>query len=359
MKYLKIFALALFMVISCQPGKKFAFDDIEYIESFGEDETYIPSRLGHVVDLGIEGIQGFKIYGPYLIISSFNDAGQISILEKDSPYRLLGSFFPKGNGPGELVYPVLPNTMQFFTDGGGSVYAEFINGKSRQIRFDITRSIEEGRTVTEELGKTGLLAFDAINIGEYGVFYREMAPEKDAFTRYIIKDEERIVTKSMERLNSARIRNKEDDGSRFNVLYGRIVFDKATKTFAEVPGEINAVHLYSLDDSFAKTICFGKTMYDYNELADRDYGDRPRTTIWTQQYDEALMILYVDKTVEKYYTDETWRPSLITVYWDGSYISKANLPERVNQFDFDLDSFHLWAFDSDTETMYVYDVSNI
>ena len=57
MKYLKIFALALFMVISCQPGKKFAFDDIEYIESFGEDETYIPSRLGHVVDLGIEGIQ--------------------------------------------------------------------------------------------------------------------------------------------------------------------------------------------------------------------------------------------------------------------------------------------------------------
>ena len=138
-----------------------------------------------------------------------------------------------------------------------------------------------------------------------------------------------------------------------------MLYDGGKKIFAEVPGEINAVHLYSLDDSFAKTICFGEKLYDYNEVADREYENRPITATCVQQYEDFFVILYIDESMKDYYTDDTWRPSLIIVPWDGNDIRKLNMPDRVTSFDLDMDTFYLWAFDSDTETMYVYDVSKI
>lgn len=360
MRYPKVVVLLVIMLLaSCQQSGQYAFDDIEYLTSFGANQAFLPARSGSTINLEIAGIQGFKIFSRYLIVSSHNDAGQISVFEKDSPYRLLGSFFPKGNGPGELIYPVNPRTFQFFTDEDGTIYAVFNNGKSQLIRFDITHSIEEGRTVTVELEKTAALAFDVVDLKEDGCFYKEMTPEKDAFKRYIIKDGERFSTKSMEKLNAARIRNKVDDGTRFNVLYGSVLYDGGKKIFAEVPGEINAVHLYSLDDSFAKTICFGEKLYDYNEVADREYENRPITATCVQQYEDFFVILYIDESMKDYYTDDTRRPSLIIVPWDGNDIRKLNIPDRVTSFDLDMDTFYLWAFDSDTETMYVYDVSKI
>lgn len=352
--------VAMLFVLSCQPRVRFAFDDIEYITSFGSDERYLPTHTRSVIDLGIDGISSFKIYGPYLIVSSKDDKGQIKVLDKNAPYTLLGSFFPKGNGPGELIYPVPAGTFQYQTGEDGTVCAEFSDGTGKIIRFNITESVCEGRTVTEKVSDAGRLTFETVDLGEDGIFYKEMSPERDAQIRFIVRDGEKIVTRSMEKLNAPIIRNKVDDGTRFNVLSGQVFYNPRVKRFAETPGEINAVHMYSLDDSFAKTFCFGDKLYDFNEIADRDFANRPVTCVSSRAYDDFLVVLYLDGVTEReFQTDPSWRPSLLLILWDGSEVRKLNIPDRVDSFDVDFETLHIFAFDSDSETMYIYDASDV
>ena len=282
----------------------------------------------------------------------------ITILEKVAPYRKLGSFFKKGNGPGELLYPFLPSSFNYHTAEDGSIYAEIDNRAGKLIRFDITRSLQEGRTITEVIGETKNTTFSAIDLGEEGVFYKALSTERDAQTRYIVKGEQRIITKGMEKLNSARIKNKVDDGTRYNVLSGGVYYDPESKQFFETPGEINAFHVYSLDDTIAKTFCLGDKLYDYNEIADRDAADRPMTSICTRLYDYYLAILYLDIPARNYYLED-WSPALILYYWDTGGIVKAYLPDKVNCFDMDEETLSIYAFDSESESFYVYDVSGM
>lgn len=351
-----IFCIGLFC--SCQRSVPFAFEDIEYVTTF-DKETRIPQRLRSEVDFGVDGIRSFKIVDHYILVSSESKDGMVTVLEAEPPFHKLGSFFKKGNGPGELIYPFPTTGFNYAHDVDGELYAEFDNHAGKLIRFYVDRSIREGKTVSEVIGTTEKTSFDVINLGETGVFYKELTSEKDAQMRYIMKDGQKIVTKSMAILNAARIRNKGDDGSRFNVLSGSVKFDPASKVFAETPGSINAIHLYSLDDSFAKTFCFGTKMYDYNEIADLPSAERPLTSICTRQYEDFLAVLYLDVTKREFSLDDSWRPSIILLQWDGSYRLKIHLSERVDSFDIDFNTLRLFAFDSETETMYMYDMSEM
>lgn len=368
MRTFKIICLFLFAasLSSCHRYGVFSFDDIEYITDFGERDFVISEHSRKVIDLGIEGIHSLKVYGPYLFVSTYQEDGQLMIFEKKSPYRCLGKFFHKGNGPGELVYPVTPSSFVFNTDEDGRLTADFNSMSGHVVRFHVSESIAEGRTIVENLSGISRRTFSAVNLGEDGFFYKEMTDTKDAQIRYIVKDGEKIITKSMERLNSAVIRNKDDDGSRFNVLSGGVKYNSSLKRFAETPGEINAIHMYSLDDSYARTFCFGKKLYDFNEIADRESKDRPTTSICTRENDDFVMVLYVDATNYEYYTNENIKPSIIMLPWNGGAPNRIRLPDRLNAFDFDEEkdgyytvAANIYGYDSSTETIVVYDMMNM
>lgn len=350
--------MTLGLLCSCQRTAPFAFKDIEYVTTF-DKEARIPQRLRTEVDLGVDGIRSFKIVDQYILITAESKEGLITVLEAMPPFRKLGSFFKKGNGPGELVYPFPVASFNYAHDKNGDLYAEFDNHAGSLIRFCIDRSVREGKTVSEVIGKTERTTFEAINLGENGVFYKDLSPEKDAQIRYIIKGEQKIITQSMAVLNAARIKSKADNESRFNVLSGSVKYDPTNKVFAETPGSINAIHLYSLDDSFAKTFCIGTKMYDYNQIADLPSAERPLTSICTRQYEDFIAVLYLDVTKRDFSVDDTWHPSLILLQWDGSYWLKIHLSERVDSFDIDFNTLKLFAFDSETETMYMYDMSEM
>ena len=349
------FAIPLF----CQCGKqdRYAFPDISYLDSF-DIEASIADENSNILDLDLEGITGFKIYGPYLLISSESEKGMITILESKYPYTKLGSFFTRGNGPGELIYPFPPSGFIYHTDPDGTIYADLDNHAGKFIRFNISESVKEGRTMTEVIGSTEKLTFGVVDLGEDGIFYKELSPERDAQTRFIVRDGQRIVTKNMEVLNRARIKNTIDDGSRFNVLSGNVLYNPQLKCFAETPGQINAIHFFALDDSYAKTICIGKKLYDYNEIADRDEYYRPRTSICTRQFDDYIAVLYLDINAIEFSTDD-WRPALILFKWDLSRTCRVVLPNKVSSFDIDQQTMTLFAYDSYSETFYTYSLEGI
>jgi hypothetical protein len=351
------FIYAVLLLVSCQTVGKYSFEEVTYVSSF-DGEVRVSPENSKTVELNLDGIQGIKIYGPYIIVSSESEEGLISIFEKKAPYRKLGSFFKKGNGPGELIYPFLPGGFNYYTSENGTIYADINNRAGKLIRFNISESIEEGKTVSEVIGTAEKTSFDVIDLGDDGIFYKTMSPERDRQIRFVEKDGQTYSTKGMTILNSARIKNKNDDGSRYNVLSGGVKYAPDIKCFIETPGEINAIHMYSLDYSVIKTFCIGDKLYDYNEIADRPEGERPQTSICTRLYDYYLAVLYLDIPLQELSLD-SWRPTLILFYWESGDMVKVYLPDRVTSFDMDEETLSIFAYNADSEKLYVYDVSGM
>ena len=116
--------ITAFTVQSCKPSV-IAFDEVEYVTSLGSNERFAP--VGAEVNLGVIGINDFRIFGPYMVVSTHDDAGLIKIFAKDGEHELLGSFFAKGNGPGELIFSPSTGSFVFKTDSNGDICAEFDN----------------------------------------------------------------------------------------------------------------------------------------------------------------------------------------------------------------------------------------
>lgn len=344
----------LFCLYGCRPTPEFSLRKIEYITSFDKEITLTEQDMTEVV-LQAAGINNIKVCGPYIIGSTYNPGGYLAVFENDPPYRYLGSYFRKGNGPNELVTSVLASSLDFKKDQQGNNYALLDNRAGKIIRFDIDQSVESRQTVAGQVGESKRTSFVTVDLGDEGVFHKDLSPEKDQQTRYIEKDDVKIITKSMEKLNSAVISNKNDDGSRFNVLSGAVCYNPETKRFAETPGKINAIHIYSLDDSFSKTFCFGKSLYDFNEIADREYEYRPSTSVSTRQYSDYIGVLYQDITPLEERPD--FVPDIILLKWDGSRNAIIHLSRPADCFDFDFSKGVLYTFDQLEEKMYVYDIS--
>ena len=347
--------IALLCVCGCRPTPEYALRKIEYITSFDKEIDLTEDCMSEV-SLQADGINNIKVFGPYIIASTYNPEGYLAVFENRPPYRLLGSYFRNGNGPNELITSVLASSLDFKKDSQGNLYALFDNRAGKIIRFDIDLSVINQQTVAKQVGESKRTSFVTIDLGDEGVFHKDLSPERDRQTRYIEKDGEQVITKSMEKLNSAVIANKTDDGTRFNVLSGSVCYDPNSKRFAETPGQINAIHIYSLDDSFSKTFCFGKELYDINELADRDDEDRPRTSRSTRQYDDYIGVLYKGVTPREDRPD--FVPDIILLSWDGQKNAIIHLLKPVQSFDFDFEKKVLYTFDQHNEKMYVYDISS-
>ena len=345
---------SMILVPACNRQGILSFKTVDYISEENVDYT-IEASSGKVVDLGVDGIQYFQIVGPYLVLLSPAEAGYFTVLEKDPPYNVLGSFFRQGRGPGELPTMNIPGN--YGLNAEGEVYGDLNNLLGKIVRWNITRSVKEGRTVIEEIRDAGAMAFSTESLGDDGTYYKELGPNKDRQERYIMtKDSVKYIPKNMRILNDAILQNKEDDGSRFNILSTDVEYDSRTKRFIEASSGLNTIHIYSLDGDFAKTFCIGDHIYNYNDLADRGLADRPITTIDGKNFGRFCAFLYLDVPMLAFASPESI-PRLLLVPWDGSSITQIRLPDKITSFDIDLESGLLFGYNAITESMRIYDIS--
>ena len=344
------------LLSACHRQGILSFKAVEYIPEDSIDYN-VESSSGKRVDLGIDGIQYFQIVGPYIVLLSPAESGFFTVLEKNPPYNELGSFFRKGRGPGELPAMNIPGNWG--QNSEGEVYADLNNLTGKIVRWNITRSILQGRTVTEEIGETGKTTFSTENLGEEGIYHKELGPDKDRQERYIMtKDSVKYIPKNMRLLNEAILQNKEDDGARFNILSTEVEYDSETKRIIEASSGLNTIHIYSIDGDFAKTFCIGDRIYNYNDLADRGLADRPITTIDGKNFGNFCAFLYLDVPMAAFARPESI-PRLLLVPWDGSSITQIKLPDKITSFDIDIESGLLFGYSALTESMRTYDISGI
>ena len=358
MKWHSFLLIVVFTILVCSCHRQgiLSFKTVEYISEDNIDFT-IDSSSGKIVDFGVDGIQYFQIAGPYIVLLSPAESGYFTVLEKNPPFNELGSFFRKGRGPGELPAMNIPDN--YGQNLNGEVYADINNLSGKILRWNITKSVQEGRTVTEEIGETGPTTLSTENLFDDGIYYKELGPNKDCQERYIITTcSAKYIPKNMSILNDAILQNKEDDGTRFNILSTEVEYDRATKRIIEASSGLNTIHIYSLDGDFAKSFCIGDQIYNYNDLANYDLADRPITTIDGKNFGSFCAFLYLDVPMFAFVHPESV-PRLLLVPWDGSSITQVKLPDKITSFDIDLESKLLFGYNAISESMKSYDISEV
>lgn len=347
--------LSAVLVVSCKPST-LAFEDTVYVNSF--DDFY--AQKCEEIDLGVIGITDIRIFDKYLIVGTQDPDGYVKIFNKASR-SLLGSFFRKGNGPSELLYPTPVSPFVFGHDSEGKVYAEFDNQAGTVIRFDITESISEGKTISEPIGKIDGTTFSFIDLKDGSFFYKKLSEDRNAQIRSIVDKDGETVPANMKVLNAATLSNGKDvDGTRFNVLSSIIRYDRKSQRFLEASTELNTVHMYSRDGSFARTFCLGDKLDDFEQLAVSERAERPMTSTCVRQFDDFAIVMYIGKSEKDFvlkHDDIT--PSLVFFYWDGSTGTRMTLPHPATDFDIDLETMYIYAHDSVTDKLYLYDTSGM
>lgn len=348
--------IAIAGLLSCRQQTGLSFKNPDYVPRESIDFSVEPSS-SNIVDFGIDGIQYFKVIGPYIVVLSPANTGFFTVLDKRPPYSALGSFFLKGRGPGEL--PALSIPSNSGQNENGDVFADLNNLTGKIIRWNISQSLKDGRTVIEEIGETGNHTLSILNLGEDGIFYKELDDDKDCQLRYIQKNgNSRFIPDNMRVLNDAVLANKKDDGTRFNILSTVALYDSSSKRLMEASSGLNTIHLYSVSGKFAKTFCIGDRIYDYNELADRNYSDRPITTFDGKNIGKFAGFLYFDVPMADFLKPESI-PMLLLVPWNGSGVIQVQLPDKITSFDIDPENSVLFGYNAITEVMKVYDISQI
>jgi hypothetical protein len=138
--------------------------------------------------------------------------------------------------------------------------------------------------------------------------------------------------------------------TKYNDKNGRIV---------EAPIGLNYINIYSLDGSFAKTICMDKELNNITNIQNTEETDRIYTFANLRVYDDFFGVVYINEDELTYQTGRKKLPSILLFDWDGNPFVELKLDHHIQSFDIDLLTGELYTLDRDFEEFYKYDIKNI
>lgn len=338
-----IFLSVCLLFVSCRPSV-LQFDEVEYVTN----SMMVQTKNIETVDLGLAGITDMRIRGPYIIVATSDPSGFVKVFDAET-FEYLGAYFVQGNGPGELILPITASSMSFFREGD-EWFAVFNGNKGHYIRFNISRSVESKVTVCEEYGEISGGTYQALDLRDGTFFFKGMSPDRNSQIRFLTRNNEKFVPEPFSRLNSAvLIPPKNDDGSYFNVLSSIIRYDAKTKWLYEASTELNTLHVYSEDGSFAKTFCIGDRIVDFNQAVKTDYGDRKRTFIAMDLFPEFCLALYKNSSLREMESGSDSFPTLFLFNIEEDVVVEISLPCNATSIALDQDRGYIYAVNQANE----------
>lgn len=339
---------------SVSPSSEYMIlDEVAYIDSF--PQTY-SLKDGVQVEMPVIGIKNFVIYDTLLIASVASSAGYWSIISLPALDHL-GSFIRNGNGPNE--FPWLPSVIShanFYKEDERLMAGLIDPSRGRLYKVDIDSSIQTKRLHISVL-KDSLpqYLFSFIMVDSVTFFCREIASNNTQLNRYLLKNENREVPKTFEKLNNARIRERED----CNILSAIIKYNAERNLFVEMPIGLNHINIYSPDDTFGKTICVGATIDDIEKIQDRKRFKRLYTYAHLRLYDQFFGVLHINEEEMIFQTNRKRLPNIQLFDWEGNPIVKIQVDRFITAFDIDFINGNLYTLDHQTDEIYKYDIHDM
>ncbi|RNC63288.1 BF3164 family lipoprotein [Proteiniphilum sp. X52] len=328
------------------------FDDIKYIDNFPQSF----SIDGEKIDIDVIGVRNFVISDSAIIMST-NNKDSLWVIASLPDLHVQGSILKRGQGPTELTISpsTTYNTKLIKEDNQLFAYIYEYN-KGELIKLNISSSLNTGKSdvsiINDSLPKS---LFNFIVIDDSTYLCKEARNNHTQQIRYIYKQKKEVNDYSnLAKLNNVSIRYNED----INILSTITQHNPSNDIIIEMPIGLNYINMYSLDDSFARTVCVGKSLFNIERIQNNNRWDRIYTFSDLRLFENFWGVLYINESEKNYQLKRKNYPSILLFDWTGNSLAKLTLNQFATSFDIDLQTSQIYTFDVETELFFKYDITN-
>lgn len=353
-----VFSLfTILFIISCNNSssimsESMTFTDVNYVNNFPEVISIEDSREPA---LDVIGVRSFTIYDSLLILSTVNEKGLWSFFSLNTQ-KHLGDFLSRGQGPFEFIWPPSVSNYVNFTNRGGINAHIYDSQTGRLLNFDIGESLKNKElNLSVEKDSLPLFLFNFVMLEDSLFLCKEVNTEQTQQIRYIITTSTKIIPEIFQPLNRATLREGED----INILSTITKLSPENNKIVEMPIGLNYLNIYSLDDSFAKTICLGKKLDDINKIQDKKRWERLYTFADLRIYRDFFGVVYINEEEKIYQTARARLPSILLFNWEGEALCEIKPGHFITSFDIDFINGELYTLDIHSDEFYKYNIREI
>lgn len=334
----------LIVISGCGHAPKWSFESSIKVKGYPiemsvEDAVMVP--------INAVGIRGIKCIGDNLLVTAADTSGCMSVVSKEGAL-ISRPFLKTGSGPGEVLYPPYISWIKFVIDENGHNLALFYDNKGKVLKVDINESVSKGIAQVDCL----IDSLDAMAGSRYyplnpsTIFYLTENKSRDGYQRSIVPDNSVDCDNSpMEVLDGFTSKYK-------NNLSTLIMADPSGSMVVEAGSRIDAIHLYSLDGSFNRTIYSGNIRITDSESSVKCYYD-------VKAFKDYFAALYLGISIDD--LDEgNYNSVEIRIFdWKGNPLARVLVPAKGRYFDIDTHAGCLYVADEDFDGILCYDIAEI
>lgn len=341
-----LISLITFCVTSCTGSECFSLDNAINVDIF--PVTHLVSDFD---DTGIKaiGVQGIYVSDEYIILSSVNASGCISVYDKNGE-SVTTPFLNVGNGPGEILYQPFLSWCSF--DQSERLLMRLFDFKGNFIEYDIDGTISHGRPLWKVLSDSLSISSGAryFCAGKNRLICRRSNAYNTGFDRFIISDSGTQENHAMAILNSYTALEK-------NILSTMFLYNEKHDKVVEFCSRMNVIHLYSLNNSFNKTITIdGKAKI--KDIEQDDILKSSKKYYDAKAFDKCFVGLNIGTNITDLNNGDFESVELHFFDWEGNPLAELLLPVRALYFDIDFDTQNLYLVEYDTDKILRYDLSS-
>jgi hypothetical protein len=334
------------------PSVYMALEDIRYVKEF--PQTF---ALNHATDIDwdIIGMQNFCIYDTLLVFSTTDKDGFWSFVSLNNN-RYRWKFLSQGQGPYEFFQsPSVVRNMKFFKEENELHAAIYDSPKGKLYDMNISESMTNNRlhisTLKDSL-PSSLFGFTIIDSATF--LCKEVNRDVTMQIRYVLSGETKIIPPHIEELNKASIKARED----INIL-STITKESENKFIVEMPLNLNYINMYTLDGSFAQTICVGENLDNIKKIQDKKRADRIYVFSDLRLFQDFWGVIRIQEDTRTFQTERKRPPSILLFDWQGAPLAELQLDRFITSFDIDMTNGFLYALDHPTDTFCQYDIKDV
>ena len=345
-----VFALFL-CLISCSnsnSGNIMGFkDNLVGIEEFPKK---IVLSDAEPVRLDIIGINDIAIHDSLMFFGTQDKMGSWKIVNLNT-MQLIGEFLAKGNGPNEIVQVPWPSNSEIVVENGTLVSYLKDMDKRRMLRFDITKSPETGHTQLETVGENlPYPCFTCIYLSDSTFFCSSVSPDMTRQERFIFRNGENIYPEGLSGINAAHIEGGKD----INILSRITSYSRQRNLLVESSVRLNCINIYSPDGTDGRTIYYGSSVDDIDDIQLISYKDMPKSFSEHKLFNDFFAIQYLDETVFTYQMKRKDYSRIFLIDYDGNPLSELHLDRAISTYDIDLTNGMLYVIGYPDEGIYRY-----
>lgn len=327
-----------------------SFEDVDFITGFPIE---INLKEGVTPKVDNVGLREIKIFDNYLFLEKMGGFWSIYSLPD---HTFLGSFLKRGDGPLEFKQGPSLNKMSFERENDDLVAYLYDFQKGRAMKFNVSQSISSQQQVLSEFdSKLPPFSFSFAKLDSNTFFVKELENRDTKQIRYVFKDGEKKLLDIADELNQTKIKEGED----FNILSTLMGYSTINNKIVEAPIGLNNINIYSIDGSFAKTICLEEKMSDITIIQSQFRWNRLYTFANLTLFNDFFGVVFINEDDNTYQLRRKKLPSILLFDYNGKPLAKIETGNHFTSIDIDFVNQELYTFDVHSDEFLKFDISDI